>query len=286
MQIITDFDYTVILALVAKYGLRLLFSFFIFFIGKWVVGRICLILESVIRRAKIDELIASFIINAAKTILLIVVIVAALANLGIETTSFVAMLGAIGLGIGMAFKDSFGNIGAGILIVFFRPFKIGDSVDIGGYAGVAKELNLFSTCIITADGRTIIIPNQQVMNSKIINYSLTPTRRIDLLFSVDYKDDLRLAKDIILKVANSHELAIKDPAPSVSVSALGAHSVDLIVKIWVLNDNYATVYSAMLENVKSEFDRVGISIPYPQIVNHHIYEQKDENDKLQTSDIV
>lgn len=278
MQIITDFDYTVILALVAKYGLRLFFSLLIFFIGKWIVARICSLLQKVIYKAKIDELIASFIINSSKTILLIVVIIAALANLGIETTSFVAMLGAIGLGIGMAFKDSFGNIGAGILIVFFRPFKIGDNVDIGGHIGVASELNLFSTCVITADGKSVIIPNQQVMNGKIINFSLTPTRRIDLLFSVDYKDDLKLAKEIIINVAEQNKLILKEPAPSVSVAALGAHSIDLIAKVWVLNEDYAKVNSDMLESVKIGFDNAGISIPYPQLVTHHIYDQKDENE--------
>ncbi|ARR00264.1 small conductance mechanosensitive channel protein [Campylobacter porcelli] len=279
MQIITGFDYTVILALLAKYGLRLLFSLLIFLIGKWVVGRICLILQRVIIRAKVDKLIASFIINAAKTILLIIVIIAALANLGIETTSFIAMFGAIGLGIGMTFKDSFSNVGAGILILFFRPFKIGDSVEIGGSSGVVSELNLFNMCIATSDGKSIIIPNKQVINSKIINFSITPTRRIDLSFSVDYKDDLKLAKELILNLAIKNELILKDPIPSVSVSALGEHSVDLVAKFWVLNENYTSAQYSMLESVKIAFDESGISIPYPKIITHHIYEKRDDNEQ-------
>ena len=279
MQIITDFDYTAILALCAKYSLRVIFSLLIFFIGKWIVWRICLVIERVIQKAKLDKLIASFIVNSSKTIFLIIVIVAALANLGIDTTSFVAMLGAIGLGIGMAFKDSFGNIGAGILILFFRPFRIGDNIDIGGYNGVASELNLFSICLITGDGKSVIIPNKQVINSKIINFSLTPTRRVELLFSVDYKDDLRLAKDIIVNIANQNELSLKEPATSVLVSALGAHSIDILVRFWVLNENYSTTQSAMLEGVKMAFDEAGISIPYPQLVTHHIYEKESEDDE-------
>lgn len=273
MQIITDFDYTVILALVAKYGLRIFFSLLIFFVGKWVVNIVCSILEKATRKAKIDKLISSFVINASKTILLIVVIIAALANLGINTASFIAIFGAIGLGITMAFKDSFGNIGAGILILFFRPFKIGDNLEIDGYSGVASELNLFSTCIVAGDGKSVIIPNRQIMNSKIINFSLTPTRRIDLIFSIDYKDDLKLAKKIIINTANQNELILKEPNPSVSVSALGDHSVDLVLKIWVLNENYGSVSSDMLESVKLAFDEAGITAPYPQLITHRIYDK-------------
>ena len=210
---------------------------------------------------------------------MIIVIVAALANLGIDTTSFVAMLGAIGLGIGMAFKDSFGNIGAGILILFFRPFRIGDNIDIGGYNGVVSELNLFSICLITGDGKSVIIPNKQVINSKIINFSLTTKKRIELLFSVDYKDDLRLAKDIILNIANQNELILKDPAPVVLVNALGEHSIDILVRFWALNENFTITKSAMLEGVKIAFDEAGISIPYPQLVTHHIYEKESQDDK-------
>ena len=279
MQIITDFDYTAILALCSKYGLRVIFSLLIFFIGKWIVWRICLVIERVIQKAKLDKLISSFIVNSSKTIFLIIVIVAALANLGIDTTSFVAMLGAIGLGIGMAFKDSFGNIGAGILILFFRPFRIGDNIDIGGYNGVVSELNLFSICLITGDGKSVIIPNKQVINSKIINFSLTTKKRIELLFSVDYKDDLRLAKDIILNIANQNELILKDPAPVVLVNALGEHSIDILVRFWALNENFTITKSAMLEGVKIAFDEAGISIPYPQLVTHHIYEKDSEDDK-------
>ena len=279
MQIITDFDYTAILALCAKYGLRVIFSLLIFFIGKWIVWRICLVIERVIQKAKLDKLISSFIVNSSKTIFLIIVIVAALANLGIDTTSFVAMLGAIGLGIGMAFKDSFGNIGAGILILFFRPFRIGDNIDIGGYNGVVSELNLFSICLITGDGKSVIIPNKQVINSKIINFSLTTKKRIELLFSVDYKDDLRLAKDIILNIANQNELILKDPAPVVLVNALGEHSIDILVRFWALNENFTITKSAMLEGVKIAFDEAWISIPYPQLVTHHIYEKESEDDK-------
>ncbi|CUU68067.1 MscS mechanosensitive ion channel [Campylobacter hyointestinalis subsp. hyointestinalis] len=275
LEIIQNLDYMAILALVGKYGLNFIVSILIFFIGKWIISKLTFVLGKILGKTRIDPMLSNFVLNSARTLLFIFVILAALSNLGIETTSFVAVLGAVGLAIGMAFKDTFGNIGAGVLIIFFKPFKLGDSIDIGGSIGTATELNLFSTYLTTGDNKTIIIPNSQVISSKIINYSLKPNRRVDLTFSIDYKDDLKLARDIILDIAARKNIILNDPAPFVGVLSLGDNSVNLAARFWAKNENYWAVYHQMLEEVKIAFDENGISIPFPQVVTHHIY----ENDK-------
>ncbi|CUU80487.1 mechanosensitive ion channel protein [Campylobacter hyointestinalis subsp. hyointestinalis] len=275
LEIIQNLDYMAILALVGKYGLNFIVSILIFFIGKWIISKLTFVLGKILGKTRIDPMLSNFVLNSARTLLFIFVILAALSNLGIETTSFVAVLGAVGLAIGMAFKDTFGNIGAGVLIIFFKPFKLGDSIDIGGSIGTATELNLFSTYLTTGDNKTIIIPNSQVISSKIINYSLKPNRRVDLTFSIDYKDDLKLARDIILDIAVRKNIILNDPAPFVGVLSLGDNSVNLAARFWAKNENYWAVYHQMLEEVKIAFDENGISIPFPQVVTHHIY----ENDK-------
>lgn len=275
MNFIHNIDYMFFLNIAGKYALNFVFSILIFFVGRWAIGRISIIVDKILKKSKIDPLLAYFISNCVKTFLFIFVILAALSNLGIETTSFVAVLGAVGLAIGMAFKDTFGNVGAGVLIIFFRPFKMGDLVEIAGTAGVIDSMNLFSTFLKTGDDKIVIIPNSQVISGKIINYSLTPTRRIDLTFGIDYKDDIRLAKEIILKIANENPLVLKEPGPFVGVINLGDNSVDLMAKIWVNNGDYWVVYHSMLEKVKIAFDEAGISIPFPQLVTHHIYDNKE-----------
>lgn len=275
LEIIQNLDYMAIFALMGKYGLNFIVSILIFFIGKWIISKLTFVLGKILGKTRIDPMLSNFVLNSARTLLFIFVILAALSNLGIETTSFVAVLGAVGLAIGMAFKDTFGNIGAGVLIIFFKPFKLGDSIDIGGSIGTATELNLFSTYLTTGDNKTIIIPNSQVISSKIINYSLKPNRRVDLTFSIDYKDDLKLARDIILDIAARKNIILNDPAPFVGVLSLGDNSVNLAARFWAKNENYWAVYHQMLEEVKIAFDENGISIPFPQVVTHHIY----ENDK-------
>ncbi|ANE35482.1 small conductance mechanosensitive channel protein [Campylobacter iguaniorum] len=277
MEFLQNIDYMSILALVGKYTMKFIVSLLIFFIGKWVISKLAFVLEKIIHKTKIDAMLGNFLLNVVKTMLFIFVILAALSNLGIETTSFVAVLGAVGLAIGMAFKDTFNNIGAGVLIIFFKPFKLGDAIDVGGTLGSVRELNLFTTYLTTGDNRTIIIPNSQVISSKIINYSLNSTRRVDLVFSIDYKDDLKLARNLILEIASKKDIILNEPAPFVGVLTLGDNSVDLAARFWTRNENYWNVYHQMLEEVKEAFDKNGISIPFPQVVNHHIYDPKDRD---------
>ena len=280
-EFIQNIDYAHLLMLCVQYSLRLVVSLLIFFIGKWVISKLSILLEKVVSRAKIDEMLAHFVVNAIKTLLFIFVILAALSNLGIETTSFVAVIGALGLAIGMSFKDTFGNVGAGVLIIFFRPFKLGDAIDINGATGRVRDINLFSTYVLTADNRTIIVPNSQVIGSRIVNLSLQPYRRVDLVFGIDYGDDIRKARDIILKIANKNELVLKgDEAPAkpfVGVLELADSSVNLAARFWVKTDDYWDAYFSLIESVKIAFDESGISIPFPQVVSHFVPTQTSEN---------
>lgn len=271
LSVVTNFNYMVILTFLGKYALKFVVSVLIFVIGKWIIDKLMVVLTKVLSKSKMDNMLVSFLKNAVKTMLLIFVIVAALSNLGIETTSFVAILGAMGLAIGMAFKDTFGNIGAGVLIIFFRPFKIGDFIEAGGTSGNVRELNLFSTYILTTDNKTVIIPNSQIIGSTIINYSLQEFRRVDLVFSIDYGDSIKKAKDIIISAASTNQLIIHnipDKQPFVGVLTLGDSSVDIAARFWVKTENYWQVFFEMQEKIKIAFDENGISIPFPQVVNH------------------
>lgn len=271
LSVVTNFNYMVILTFLGKYALKFVVSVLIFVIGKWIIDKLMIVLTKVLSKSKMDNMLVSFLKNAVKTMLLIFVIVAALSNLGIETTSFVAILGAMGLAIGMAFKDTFGNIGAGVLIIFFRPFKIGDFIEAGGTSGNVRELNLFSTYILTTDNKTVIIPNSQIIGSTIINYSLQEFRRVDLVFSIDYGDSIKKAKDIIISAASTNQLIIHnipDKQPFVGVLTLGDSSVDIAARFWVKTENYWQVFFEMQEKIKVAFDENGISIPFPQVVNH------------------
>lgn len=273
LNYIQNFDYMSFGILCLKYTTRFIVSLIIFFVGKWIIGKLSFILEKIIHKIKIDKMLAGFLLNVIKTLLFIFVVLAALSNLGIETTSFVAVLGAVGLAIGMSFKDTFGNIGAGVLIIFFRPFKLGDFIEIGGVSGTAGEINLFSTYILTNDNRTIIMPNSQVIGGQIINYSLQKFRRVDLVFGIDYGDDIKMARDIIFNIIKANPKILSAPKapadPFVGVLELADSSVNLAVRVWVSTPDYWEVYFYLNENVKNAFDAGGISIPFPQVVHHY-----------------
>lgn len=271
-----DINFDTIWSLISSYSLKILGSIAILLIGKWLVDRVSKLLSKVITVSKFDETLSRFILNVIKTLLIVFVIIAAISNLGIETSMFVAAFGALGLAIGMAFKDTFSNIGAGILIVFFRPFKIGDTVEVSGVLGVVSEISIFSTILKTGDNKTIIVPNGQIINDNIINYSKEGTRRVEIVFGIDYNDDLKLAKEIILKIANENPKVLKNPVPFVGVSSLGDNSVNLAARLWCLSGDFMDVQFSMLEAVKLEFDNQGISIPFPQLNIH--YPQKKQSE--------
>ena len=267
-----NFDYIGFAMLCGKYAIRFVVSLLIFFVGKWIIGKLSFIIEKVISRIKIDPMLAGFLLNIIKTLLFIFVVLAALSNLGIETTSFVAVLGAVGLAIGMSFKDTFSNIGAGVLIIFFRPFKLGDFIEINGVSGRAGEINLFSTLIHTTDNRTIIMPNSQVIANRIINYSLQEFRRVDLVFGIEYSEDIKKVRELIIQTANANPAVLRAPEapadPFVGVLEFADSSINLTVRCWVRTPNYWNAYFELNEEIKNTFDKNGINIPFPQVVYH------------------
>jgi small conductance mechanosensitive channel len=251
-----------------EYGLKLLGAIAIFLIGKWVARQIIKLMRRGMERARVDETLISFSGNATYVGLMVAVIVASASNLGINTTSFVAVFGAAGLAIGLALKDTLANVGAAVLIIFFRPFKVGDFIEVSSVMGNVKSINLFSTTLTTADNRSIIIPNGTLIAGNIINYTGNDTRRIDMIFDIDYKDDLRLAKEVIMKVLLANPKVLTDPAPVVVVGALAQNSVQILARPWVVVGDYWDGKFEMTEAVKLEFDKNGISIPFPQMDLH------------------
>ncbi len=257
-----------VLGYATEYGLKILGALLIFFIGKWVARKIVTLMRRGMERAHVDPTLISFASNALYVVLIVMIIIAAISNVGIETTSFMAIFGAAGLAIGLALKDTLANVGAAVLIIFFRPFKVGDFIEASGVMGNVKSINLFSTTLTTADNRSIIIPNGALIAGNIINYTGNQTRRIDMTFQIDYKDDLRVAKEVVMNVLQSHEKVLKDPEPIVAVGALERDGVQLIVRPWVGVDDYWSVSFEVTELIKLEFDKHHITVPFPQMDLH------------------
>lgn len=251
-----------------EYGLKVLGALLIFFIGKWVARKIIALMRRGMERANVDPTLISFASNALYVVLIIMIIVAAISNVGVETTSFMAIFGAAGLAIGLALKDTLANVGAAVLIIFFRPFKVGDFIEASGVMGNVKSINLFSTTLTTADNRSIIIPNGALIAGNIINYTGNQTRRIDMAFVIDYKDDLKVAKEVVMRVLQAHEKVLNDPEPIVAVGALERDGVQLIARPWVAVENYWDVMFEITELVKLEFDKHKITVPFPQMDLH------------------
>lgn len=257
-----------IMEYLSDYSVRILFALIIFFVGKWVAARLRDLVTAMMRRSNVDETLAGFASGATYILLMIFVLLAAISKLGIETTSFIAILGAAGLAVGLALQGTLANVGAAVLIIIFRPFKVGDFVEAGGATGTVEELNLFSTTISPVDNRTIIVPNSAIIGGNIINFSKKETRRVDLTFGIGYDDDLKLAKETLMALATADERVLQEPAPFVAVSELGDSSVNFVVRLWVKSGDYWGVHFDMIEKVKLTFDEKGISIPYPQMDVH------------------
>jgi small conductance mechanosensitive channel len=233
------------------WGIKIAVAIAIFIIGKIIVRIIANILQAALRKGKTDEMLVKFLGNITYGILLVAVVLAAVDTLGVNVTSLMAILGAAGLAVGLALKDSLGNFAAGVMIIIFRPFKIGDFINAGGAAGVVDEIGLFATLMHTGDNQRIIVPNSAIL-------------RVDLVFGIGYEDNIGQARDIIMAVMEADERILKDPAPAVAVGELADSSVNLNVRPWVNSGDYWPVRADLLENIKVKFDEAGISIPYPQ----------------------
>lgn len=267
VQITKDFDKLIpdnILELLIKYSFSLIMAILIFLIGKWFASKIVKILGTVLKKAGVESTLVRFLQNIVYYVLITVIVLAALNKIGVETTSFIAILGAAGLAVGLALKDSLNNFASGVMIILFAPFKVGDTVTAGGVSGTVTEVSIFNTVFLTADNQKIIVPNGAIAKSSITNVNANSTRRIDLTIGISYEDNIKQAKDVLTKIVNNNPKILLDKPVGISVSDLADFSVNLSISIWVKTPDYGAVKSELLEDIKTTFDEVGISIPYPK----------------------
>jgi small conductance mechanosensitive channel len=245
-------------------GINLVTALVIFFVGKWIVGMVVKGMMKAMQKGDLDITLRRFISNLARTLLMLFVIIAAINALGVQTASLIALLGAAGLAVGLALQGSLANFAAGVLIVLFRPYKVGDWIEGGGVSGSVEEVQILTTVLKTGDNKRVIIPNSQIMGTTITNYSANDTRRVDLVVGVSYSDDLDKVRKELQDLVNADERILKDPAVTIAVSELADSSVNFVLRPWVNTADYWAVYFDLTERVKKRFDEVGISIPFPQ----------------------
>ena len=255
------------------WAINLIMALVIFVLGRWVAKGISRLVKRLMKKAGVEEILISFIGNMLYFALLVVVVIAALDQLGVNTSSVLAIFAAAGLAVGLALKDSLSNFAAGVMLVLFKPFKAGDYIEAAGTGGVVEKLRIFNTVLRTGDNREITVPNSQIYASTIVNFSARDTRRIDLIFGIGYGDDIRQAKTLIEAAMAEDERILKDPAPVILLMELADSSVNLAVRPWVKAADYWDVRSDLLERVKERFDANGISIPFPQRDVHLVSEQ-------------
>jgi small conductance mechanosensitive channel len=260
---------------VVPWAINIVFALGIFIVGRWVVSGLTGVLRRLLIKAKMDDILVDFICTIARAALLLFVIIAALDQFGVDTTSLIALLGAAGLAVGLAMQGSLANFAAGVMLIVFHPFRAGDFIEAGGTSGTVEKISIFSTVMRTPDNREVIVPNGSIYGSNIVNFSARDTRRIDLVFGIGYGDDIRKARDIIFDILGQDERILKDPEPVVAVGELGASSVDFVVRPWVATADYWNVRWDLLEKIKLAFDANGVSIPFPQR-DVHLYQQAGE----------
>jgi small conductance mechanosensitive channel len=271
-QLVTFFDTHVV-----PWSWKIAAALLVFVIGQLLAKMLGKIVTKLLRHAKLDLILVEFLGSLVRALLMIVVIVAAVDQLGVNTNSMIAMLGAAGLAIGLALQNSLQNFAAGFMLLIFRPFKAGDFVETAGTSGVIDSIGIFSTKLHTGDNKEVIIPNGAIYSSSITNYSSRKTRRIDMIFSISYGDDLRKAKEIILAVVNAEKRILQDPAPQIAVGELAASSVNFVVRPWVKADDYWDVRFCLNENIKLAFDSNNITIPFPHMdVDVHVLKEKNQ----------
>jgi small conductance mechanosensitive channel len=246
------------------YGLQIIGAIVLFIVGRIVISILVGGLRRLLVRSKTDETLVKFLVSLTKIGLLAFLVIAIINMLGVQTTSFVAVIGAAGLAVGFALQGSLSNFASGVMIIIFRPFKAGDYVEAGGTSGSVQEVRIFSTIMKTPDNKLVIIPNSKISGDSITNYSAMETRRVDMVFGIGYGDDIKKAKETLERILREDSRILKDPAPVVAVSELADSSVNFVVRPWVNTADYWGVYFDITEKVKLTFDQEGISIPFPQ----------------------
>jgi len=249
---------------VTQYGLRIVVALIIFVIGRIIAKAVANGSQRVMLKAKVDETLASFLRNIIYYALIAAVVIAALGQAGINVTSFLAVLGAAGLAVGLALKDSLSNFAAGVMLILLKFFRKGDYVTAGGVSGTVTAINIFNTVLTTPDNMVITVPNSAILGGTITNVTANDTRRVDLVFGIGYGDDLLKAKKTLERIVSEEPRVLAEPAPTIEVSELADSSVNFVVRPWCKTSDYWGVYFALTEKVKLVFDQEGISIPFPQ----------------------
>ncbi len=257
--------------LVTIYGLKVIAAIAIFVVGRWVAKAVANMIRKMMKKADVDETLLKFVGNMAYIALLAFVVLAALSQLGIQTTSFIAVLGAAGLAVGLALQGSLSNFAAGFLMILFRPIRVGDYIEGAGTAGTVEEIAIFTTTLVTPDNKTVIIPNAAMTGDNIVNWTVKGTRRVDMVMGIGYDDDIDQAKQIMADVLASDSRILKEPKPTIAMVELADSSVNFVVRPWVKASDYWAVYMDTHEAIKKAFDAQGISIPYPQR-DVHVYQ--------------
>ena len=251
-------------AVVAEYGLQVLGAIATLIIGMWIAKLLAKSFSKVLTKREVDQTLVKFFVSLVRIALIVFVIISAAAQVGIQTASFVAVIGAAGLAIGFALQGSLSNLAAGVMLIIFKPVKVGDYIEGGGASGSVESVGIFITTLLTPDNKVVYIPNSTLTGGNITNYSAMDTRRVDMVFGIGYTDDIDKAKNVIQSVLNNDSRILKDPAPQVVVSELADSSVNFNVRPWVNKADYWGVYFDTTEQIKKKFDEQNISIPFPQ----------------------
>ncbi len=256
------------LPLVFQYGSQALLALVTLAVGWWLINRITTMLSNTLHKRKADPMLTGFLGSLSNSLLRILLLLSVAGMIGIETTSFIALVGAAGLAVGLALQGSLANFAGGVLILFLRPFRAGDYIEAQGIAGTVESILIFHTQLRTADNKVIILPNGALSNGSITNYSTKPTRRVDINVSIGYGDDIKHARKVLLELAAADERVLKDPAAVVYMTSLGDNAVNMSLRMWTKSGDFWGVFFDIQEQTKEAFDREGIVFPYPQRTVH------------------
>ena len=256
------------LPLIVEYGTGLIYALFVLIIGLWIAKLITKSVKKLMLKGEMDNSLVPFLTSLISTVLKLLVVISALGMLGIEMTSFIALLGAAGLAVGMALSGTLQNFAGGVMILIFKPFKAGDFIDAQGHMGSVKEIQIFNTILTTGDNKTVIIPNGGLSTGAMVNFSTQSTRRVDWTFGIGYGDDADKAKEVLRTLLDADKRVLQDPEPFIALSELADSSVNFVVRAWVNASDYWGVYFAMNEKVYKTFEKEGLNIPYPQMDVH------------------
>lgn len=254
--------------LVMTYGLKILFAIIIFFVGKYFSGVAQKLVRKLLNSRKIDPTVVSFVSNLTWAVVFVFTVIATLGQIGVQTASLVAVIGAAGLAVGLALQGSLSNFASGVLMVLFRPCRVGDYIEAAGIAGTVDEITIFSTKLRTPDNKVIVAPNSAIMNGTITNYSASENRRIDLVIGVSYSADIALTKKVLTDILDNNQYVLKDPSYTVGLAELANSSINFVVRPWVKTADYWTARFEILEQIKNALDAANIEIPFPQMDIH------------------